>query len=155
MLKGLAAVALALSLAGCGEAGTADEVPRLTASQLEHRMSRICQEHSEYQVVAIERFARKRGIPYGPNAEDATDSQLELELVEVMLPIVRDTIHDLEELRPSPAQEATFEEFLRALEHGVKASEADPSWLVTGDSEPFYRARTLSWKLGTALCGQA
>jgi hypothetical protein len=150
-------VLVALALWGCGGGSedTAEPVPRLTKGQLVNKMGKICQAHTDQQVEAIEAFDKKHGIPQGVDREDATDAQLERELVEVMLPIVRDNIRDLEELRPPRGQEDDFEAFLRALEHGVAYSERDPSWLTTGSIEPFSKARALSWKLGTALCGQA
>lgn len=149
-----------LALAGCGS-GDAETVegpppaPRMTKAQLAERMGDICQEHTDLQVIEIERFEKKHGLPPS-SQEDVPAPQLENELVYVMLPIVRDTITDLRrELRPPKAQEKTFEEFLGALEHGVEYSEKDPSWLPTGSEEPFSDARRLAWELGTAYCGQA
>jgi hypothetical protein len=146
-----------LMLGGCGSGDEprAETVARLTKPQLVKKLGEICQEHTDYQVEAIERFDKKHGIPYGINHEKATDAQLEEELVKVILPIVRDNIHDLEKLRPSRKQEADFNAFLQALEHGIAYSERDPSWLTTGSTEPFMKARELSAELGTALCGQA
>jgi hypothetical protein len=146
-----------LLLGGCGsgEEPRAETVPRLTKPQLVKKLGEICQEHTDYQVEAIERFDKKHGIPYGVNHEKATDAQLEEELVKVILPIVRDNIHDLEQLRPSRGQEADFNAFLQALEHGIAYSERDPSWVIDAEPEPFMRARELSGELGTALCGQA
>jgi hypothetical protein len=152
------ALAAAPALVGCGSSGdqvAVETVPRLKKPQLVTKLGDICQEHTDRQVIEVERFDKKHGIPYGPRHEKATDAQLQEELVKVMLPIVRDNIHDLEELRPNRAQEADFKAFLRALEHGVEYSERDPSWLTSGSVEPFSKARELSWKLGTALCGQA
>lgn len=119
------------------------------------KLGDTCQEHTDRQVIAIERFDKKRGIPPGVNHEKATDAQMEEELVKVILPIVRDNIHDLEGLRPPRQQEANFKAFLRALEHGVAYSERDPSWVIDAEPEPFMRARELSGELGTVLCGQA
>jgi len=149
---------LFLAIGGCGgeEAAPAEEaVPRLTKAQLAERMGNICQEHTDTQVVDIERFEKRHGLP--PSSQGAVPAaQQERELVEVMLPIVEDTIHDLDEkLHPSEQQVATFKAFLRALEHGIAYSRKDPSWLVSGKTEPFSEARALAWKLGTAYCGQA
>jgi hypothetical protein len=158
LLAGASALLVLLAtLAGCGggEATTAREAPRLTKAQLVNELGDTCQEHTDYQVEAIERFDKKHGYPYGFHHEKATDAQLEEELVKVILPIVRDNIHDLEELRPPRQQEADFKAFLRALEHGIAYSEGDPSWVLDAKPEPFMNARKLSWKLGTALCGQA
>jgi hypothetical protein len=147
-------VLLLAALAGCGggEEVAEETVPRLNEKQLTRKMSAVCQEHTERQVLVRENWQKKEGLP---PAEDAGRKQLERELVVVILPIVRDTIHDLHQLHPAQKQEATFKEFIAALEHGVAYSEKDPSWLVTGTEEPFSEARELSWKLGTALCGQA
>lgn len=144
-------------LAGCGGDGetTVAQTPRLTKAQLVKKLGGTCQEHTDRQVVAIEKFDKQHGIPYGIHHEDATGRDLEQELVKVILPIVRDNIHDLEKLRPPRSQEADFEAFLQALQHGIAYSERDPSWLTSGSTEPFMKARELSAKLGTALCGQA
>jgi hypothetical protein len=149
-------VLVLLAFAGCGGGEeTAGTAPRLTEPQLVKKLGAICQEHTDYQVEAIERFDKKHGIPYGLNHEKATDAQTEEELVTVIVPIVRDNIHDLERLRPAHKQEADFKAFLAALEHGIAYSERDPSWVIDARPEPFSKARALSWKLGTALCGQA
>jgi hypothetical protein len=149
---------LLLAVSGCGGGSgetTTPQAPRLTKVKLVEKLGKICQAHSDEQVVAIEEFDKKHGIPHGIHHEKATGAQLEEELVQVMLPIVRDTIRDLEELRPPREQEADFKAFLEALEHGVAYSRRDPSWIVDAKPEPFSRARELSWKLGTPLCGQA
>jgi hypothetical protein len=150
-------LALACFLAACGDDGdaTVQRAPRLTKARLVKKLGDTCQEHTDRQVLAIEKFDKQHGIPYGIHHEDATDSELERELVKVILPIVRDNIHDLEKLRPPRSQEADFKAFLQALEHGIAYSERDPGWLTSGSTEPFMKARELSAKLGTALCGQA
>jgi len=151
-------LALMLLLGGCGAGGEqtrAPQPPRLTKEQLAERMGDICQEHTDLQVVEIERFEKKRGLPASSQGE-VPAPQLEKELVVVMLPIVRDTIRDLRrELRPPKAEEENFEAFLRALEDAVEYSEKNPSWLPSGSTEPFSRARELTAELGTPYCGQA
>jgi hypothetical protein len=155
-----AAVVLVPALGGCGESkgeAVTETVPRMTKARLAERLGDICQEHTDRQVIAIERFDRKHGLPSGTAHEKASPAQLEEELTAVILPIVRDNIHDLEaELRPAPDQEAKLAAFIRALEHGIAFSEENPGW-VTGKiaTEPFSRARYLSVELGTPLCGQA
>jgi len=156
-----APLVLALAVAGCGSSSsgeaTAEQVPPMTKARLAEKLGDICQEHTDRQVIAIEKFDKKHGLPHGTAHEKASDAQLEEELVVVILPIVRDNIHDLErELRPSHRQEATLEAFIAALEHGIEFSEKDPGW-VTGSTstEPFMKARYLSVALGTPLCGQA
>lgn len=151
-----------LAIAGCGGGGSSTEestetVQYLTKAQLAERLGDMCQAHTDRQVVARETWQKKNGFP---PAEDASRAQLEKELVVVILPIVRDTIHDvgalhLGKLYPSPRQKKKLEEFRKALEHGVRASEKDPSWVATNAAEPFSEARALSSELGTVFCGQA
>lgn len=149
-----ATAAVALAVAGCGggsgAAATAEASPRMTRSGLAERLGDVCQQHTDRQVIAIERFEKRHGISAEPK-----DKQLEEELTEVILPIVHDTIHDVGGLRPPADEEAEFEAFLKALEQGIAASEKDPSWVATGDFEPFAQARKASAALGAYYCGQA
>lgn len=145
---------LVLVLAGCGSSSQPEEtVARLTKKQFVYKLGWVCQHHTDHQVVAREKWQKKEGLP---PAEEASRAQLEKELVVVILPIVRDNIHDLRtQLHPPQSQEATFQKFLEALEHGIAVSKKNPSWVATGSFEPFSEARELSAKLGTAFCGQA
>jgi hypothetical protein len=152
-------LALLLALAGCGGGSgesTAVEktetAPKLTKAQFAEKLGDVCQEHTDRQVIAREKWQKKHGFP---PAENAGRAQLEKELVVVILPIVRDTIHDVGQMHPPPEERKKLQEFRRALEHGVKASEKDPSWVATNEGEPFAEARTLSSELGTVFCGQA
>jgi hypothetical protein len=123
----------------------------MTKAALAERLGEVCQEHTDRQVVAIEQYEKKHGISH----EKVTGPQLEQELVRVILPIVRDNIHDVGQLRPPASEKNEFEAFIRALERGVEASEKDPSWIATETVEPFARARETSANLGTYYCGQA
>ena len=155
-----ASLALALVLSGCG--GDDDETaekppaqPRLTKQQLVKKMKEICEENADRQAVAIEKYDRKHGVPTGLNREEATTAELEREFKAVSLPIVKDTIRDLETLRPPQQQEAKFEAFIQAMEYGVEFVEEDASF-VSYDvrREPFMKARLLSVELGTVACGE-
>lgn len=153
------AIVLAIWSSGCGtgNARTEETVPRLTKTQLGERLGDICQKHTDQQVIAVENFDKEHGWPYGSSHEKASENELEKELTAVILPIVRDNIHDLKsKIRPPRSEEAKLEAFYGALEHGIEVSEEDPSW-VTGTTakEPFSKARELAWALGTAYCGQA
>jgi hypothetical protein len=145
---------LLLALAGCGGSSQPEEtIVRMTKKQFVYKLGWVCQHHTDRQVFNREQWQKKEGLP---STEKASRAQLEKELVVVILPIVRDNIHDLRaKLHPPQNQEATFKEFLQALEHGIAVSEKNPSWVATGSFEPFSEARELSGKLGTPFCGQA
>jgi hypothetical protein len=164
LLRALIALCLTFislpAIAGCGggsREATAEQVPRLTKAQLANKLSDICEEHSYRQVGAVEEFDKEHGWPYGSHRENATEKQLETELTVVILPIVRNTIREIEgRVRPPRSEEAKLEAFIGALEHGIQVSEDEPIWVTgTTGEEPFRRARALSWALGTASCGQA
>jgi hypothetical protein len=149
------AFVLVVGLGGCGsgsgDQATAEVSPALAKARFAQRLGDICQAHTDRQVLAVERFEKQHGISRGK----AGGAQFERELVQIILPIVKDTIHDVGELHPPGNEQAEFDAFVKALENGVAASEKDPSWIATEATEPFMRARETSAKLGTYYCGQA
>lgn len=150
---GIAAfLVLGAAVGGCGSAGgdPRPEPPPPTKKQFAHRLGDLCQKHTNRQVAAVARFENQHGISGEPSA-----GQTERELVEVILPIVRSTIREAGAMRPPPGESREFEAFIKALERGVAVSERNPSWVATGDFEPFVRARETSAALGTYYCGQA
>jgi hypothetical protein len=149
---------LLLAVSGCGgdDGATAENSagpPRLTKEQLVDRLGEICQEHTELQVDERERFGKKNGIP---SPEDATLAEYEREIVEVILPIVRDTIHDVEQLRPPRSEEAKLEAFVSALKGAVATTQKHPNELAEeAGEEPFHMARETAADLEAYFCGQA
>jgi hypothetical protein len=145
-------LALGPLLGGCGSSGSDSrpEPPLPTKKQFAHKLGDLCQEHTDRQAIAVERYEKQHGIP-----EEPSGKQVEQELVQVILPIVRSTIHEAGMLRPPASEKPEFEAFIEALEHGVAVSERDPSWVATNKFEPFMRARETSAALGTYYCGQA
>jgi hypothetical protein len=152
MVGALVLLLLSAVLVGCGDSSASVSVaPPPSAQELAYQMGVICQNHTDRQVVMIERFEKRHGLDH----EHLTARQLETELVRVILPIVRDTIHKIGRLRSPSGERGRLKVFLHALEHGVSVSETDPSWIATGAFEPFKQARQLSAALGTYYCGQA
>lgn len=157
VLATMAALFLAISGCGGGDEGARAEKPaeppRLTKQQLVDRLGEICQEHTDLQVVERESFDKKNGIP---SPEKATLSEYEREIVEVILPIVRDTIHDVEQLRPQRSEEVKLEAFVSALKGAVATTQKHPNELAEeGGEEPFHSARLAAADLGAYFCGQA
>ena len=152
-LTRIAALALLAGVAGCGGTASserAEQPPPPSRKQFALRLGDLCQKHTDRQVVAVERFERQHGVSGEP-----TPRQSELELVQVILPIVRSTIREAGEMRPPAGEGPELRAFVRALRHGVTVSEEDPSWVATGKFEPFMQAREASAALGTYYCGQA
>jgi hypothetical protein len=149
-----AVLVVSVALAGCGGGGgTTEGPPPLSRPQLVKRLDAICQEHTDRQVAARERFDAGHGIA---SPEDATLAQYEQEIVEVILPIVRDTIHDLERVHPAASDEAELDAFIGALKRSVATTQADPNKLAAEEGEePFSGARAAAGSLGAYLCGQA
>jgi len=151
------AIVLVAAIGGCGGDGGDDagaEAPaRLSKAQLVERLGDVCQEHTDLQVVERERFGKKHGIP---SPEEATLAEYEREIVEVILPIVRDTIRDVEQIRPPRSEEAKLETFIGALKGAVATTQAHPNELAEeADEEPFYPAREAAAELDAVYCGQA
>ncbi len=157
----LALVALAIStsgLVGCGsgdaQTETASEPPRLTKAKFIERMNAVCFKNSQQQQREVDAFKRKHGIPA---AVVPSLSAQEESILKIVLPTVRRTIPELEELRPPNSEEATMKAFIRALDRATDISEKTPRWLAepSKDYEPYMPARLLAAKIGTYLCGQA
>jgi hypothetical protein len=157
-LLGIALLA-AFGIAGCGGSGddTTAELPLLTKKRFVEKTNDVCFKNSQDQAKKVEAFKRKHGI----TAEVPSLKAQETYIVQVILPIVRRTIGELEEMgeeiRAPQREEAWLEEFVAALDKSTTISEKTPRWLAepSKNYEPFMPARELAAKMGTYLCGQA
>gem|GEM_PF-5055462 len=116
-------------------------------------MNDICFANSQDQAEKVEAYKRAHdisaAIPPLPVQEKI--------IVQVILPIVHETISELEELRPPKSEEKNLKAFLRALERATEISEKTPRLLAepSKDYEPYMSARALAAEIGSYLCGQA
>ncbi len=159
-----ALLALLLVLAGCGggsgstSASASGETSTTRISKAEEKekfveaVDDICFRHSQEQAKQVEAYERKHGIPlHEPN-----QAQQEKIIVAIILPIVRETIAELEEYEPIAAQEAKLNVFIKALTNATDVTENHPNLLAEeGENEPYHQARGRAADMGTYLCGQA
>jgi hypothetical protein len=162
-------LALLLVLSGCGggEASTAASSEENLNESLEKEnapsaaskkesfveaVDDICFRHSQEQAKQVEAYEKKHGIPVG----EPTVAQQEQIIVKVILPIVRETLAELEEYEPDPSQEAKLNAFIKALDDATTFTEKNPHFLAAErGKEPFHAARGRAAAMGTYLCGQA
>lgn len=167
-------LALLLALSGCGGGGgstesTSGSISEETATagsggtkaqkeSFVEAVNNICFNKSQEQAKQVEAYEKKQGIPQGK----ATVAQKEVIIVKLILPIVRETIAELEEYEPSPAQKAELDGFIKALTKATDVTEKHPNYLADETSEttpygrePYNEARLRAAHMGTYLCGQA
>jgi hypothetical protein len=112
----------------------------------------ICFRHSQEQAKQVEAYDKKHGIPVG----EPNQAQQEEIIVAIILPIVRETIAELEEYEPIASQEAKLNTFIKELTNATDVTEKHPNLLAEeGEKEPYSEARGRAADMGTYLCGQA
>jgi hypothetical protein len=112
----------------------------------------ICFRHSQEQAKQVEAYEKKNGIKlFEPNQK-----QQEEIIVKIILPIVNETIAELEEYEPISSEEAKLNAFIKALAEATEVTEKHPNFLAEeGAKEPYNEARGRAGDMGTYLCGQA
>jgi len=111
----------------------------------------ICFRHSQEQAEQVKAYEKKHGIKlFEPNQK-----QQEGIIVAIIIPIVRETIAELEEYEPA-TEEAKLNAFIKALDEATTVTEKHPNYLAEeGAKEPYNEARARAGDMGTYLCGQA
>lgn len=114
-------------------------------------VNNICFRHSQEQAEQVEAYEKKHGIPlHEPNQK-----QQEGIIVAIIIPIVNETIAELEEYEPA-TEEAKLNAFIKALTEATEVTEKHPNYLAEeGAKEPYGEARSRAGDMGTYLCGQA
>jgi len=112
----------------------------------------ICFRHSQEQAKQVEVYEKKHGI----KLFEPTQKQQEKIIVAIIIPIVRETLAELEEYEPIAAEEAKLNAFIKALDEATTVTEKHPNYLAEeGAKEPYNEARARAGDMGTYLCGQA
>lgn len=112
----------------------------------------ICFRHSQEQAKQVEAYEKKHGI----KLFEPTQKQQEKIIVAIIIPIVRETLAELEEYEPIATEEAKLNAFIKALDEATTVTEKHPDYLAEeGAKEPYNEARALAGGMGTYLCGQA
>lgn len=146
---GLAALLL---FAGCG-GGSGTTTPALTKQQFIRRAHAICYHLSKKQVRKTEAFYKAHGL----NPAEPSQPAVERNIAAVVLPVVEEKIEELGALPVPEGDEAKVQAILKAMERGVRETEAHPEWLAASSSahpNPFAESEELVSAYGVWLCAQ-
>lgn len=146
-------VGLVLAVAGCGGGEATTEKPALTKQQFLNRAHAVCYRLSKKQVRRTEAFYKAHGL----NAAAPSQSAQERNIVAVVLPVVEEKIEELGALPVPPGDEAKVGAILKAMERGVRETEAHPEWLAAATAahpDPFAESERLVAAYGVWLCAQ-
>jgi hypothetical protein len=141
----LAAASLAIfTLASCGsDRGTTDE--SLSKAEFIKQADQICSKTEKRQLALVSAFEEKKQAGGGGSPEE------ELVLA-AGLPPVKEQLQELAELPLPESGSGEVKSYLGALEDGVAAVEANPSLLLSVDSDPFAGAESEAKKVGFKVC---
>lgn len=146
---------VALSAVGCG-GGSSDSSASeqtLTKQQFIRRAHAICYHLSKKQVRQTEAFYAAHHL----NAAEPSQRDQEKNIVAVVLPVVEEKVEELGALPVPEGDEAKVRAILKAMERGVRETEAHPEWLAASTSKhpnPFAESEQLVAAYGVWLCAQ-
>ena len=141
-----AAFAVAALIAGCGSSGssgtTAGTLPK---DEYIKRADAICTKNEQKQLQLVTKFQKEHSAQ-GPKAET--------ELVEFagLPPLVKETKELMALPLPTTGTEEA-EEFVDALQRGLKEVEEDPASILAYEGNPLEEAETLAETIGFKTCG--
>jgi hypothetical protein len=141
-ILGVAVVALALLVSGCG--GSDDEPEALSKAQFVKQASAICQEGEKERGKLVEEFGQKAA------GKKITVEDQE-ELVLAALPTYEKTTTGLSELGAPEKDEEKVAAIIEAREEAVENVESNPGTAVVG-SIPFKKANDLAKDYGLTAC---
>ena len=138
VLSLMAAVALAVTAAACGEEGVskADYLARAKA---------VCQKGNQALTEASNAVFSK--VPPG---QKLSDPEVESFVRQTVIPTIRDQVKQLRALPPPKGKKAQVQEIYTALEKGLDELEKTPKKLI--DSNVFAEADSLATKYGISVC---
>lgn len=129
--------------------GSSSEV--LSKAEFIKQGDAICQKGGGRIFNELQRHKTEYGRGWG---RQPSKKQNEEGLVDLVLPILREEVEELEALTPPPGDEAEIEAMLDAFEEGVEKTEAKPGLAESrGPNNPLAEASALSQKYGFKVCG--
>lgn len=135
----LAAAALAVAGAACGEDG-------VSKSEYLAKAKAVCQKGNQTLTDASNAAFDK--VPPG---QKLSDPEIENFVRQTVIPTIRDQVRQLRALPPPKGKKSQVEEIYRALDKGLDELEKSPTKLVDG-SNVFAEADSLSTKYGISVC---
>jgi hypothetical protein len=145
----VAALAIAILVAGCGGGGSG--APVLSKAEFIEQGDEICADAEAELEDEINDYGHDLHIDEvtGPNRKQ------ELGIVtDVILPRFKALAGELGELGPPEGEEAQVGEIVEGLEEVVTRAEADPR-VVIGGANPFEAVSEKAAKFGFKVCGEA
>jgi hypothetical protein len=146
----MAALAVALPVAGCGGGGGGESSngPTISKAAFVKKADAICKGSIERIEKSFVAYLRKSGggIHPGKAAEE--------ELVgKVLVPSVKREVKELRALGAPSGDEARVDAIVEALEEGVETAESDPKAVTNSSEVVFGIASRLAKEYGLEACG--
>jgi hypothetical protein len=135
----LAATALAVSGAACGEEGVSK--PEYLA-----KARAVCQKGRQTLTDAADAVFAK--VPPG---QKLSEPEIDNFVRQTVIPTIRDQVKELRALPPPKGKKGEVEEIYRALDEGLDELEKNPQRLLDG-SNVFAEADTLATRYGISVC---
>lgn len=141
LIVGIAAVAFALVVSGCGGGGSSS----LSKTEYAKKANEICvrSESERQEVVAA---ASKKLTP-GKKVTSAQQEQIVLEVV----PTYEKMTSEIDELGAPEGEEKQAEAWVEAMEEAAESVKGDPGTAITGNA-PFQKPDELAEELGAKRC---
>ena len=135
----VAAAALAVSAAACGEEG-------VSKAEYLAKAKAVCQKGNQTLTDASNAIFAK--VPPG---QKLSDPEIENFVRQTVIPTIRDQVKQLRALPPPKGKKGEVEEIYRALDKGLDELETSPKKLIDG-SNVFAEADSLATKYGISVC---
>lgn len=120
---GLAMVAVAVLIAGCGDSTDNGETESITKAEFLRQANAICTEHNEQIEEKVQAYAEETGDMEGKNPPR---DQVEEFLVETIDPVLRSQLEELRALPVPAGEEDQVEVVLESQEEALEMVEDDP-----------------------------
>ena len=140
-----------LVAAGCGSDGDSSSTSAtITKASFIKQADAICDKTEKRQLFRVDQYQTKTGSE-GDQAPPSHEDEVKLVAFAGIPPVV-EQIEELSDL-PRPEKGAKeVEEFIAALEAGIKKAESDPELVLSREPDPFAPAAKAASKFGFQVC---